>query len=652
MSILGVPTYFLFLSPALSAFFLFFLGNGSIYGWWTLFIELRNQDWHENFPCEINGFPLPLPNQKGNVLFVAITSMSVSKSSAPTSIAELDLSPISGKSYFQCERSWCEEFIYFLLVDRFHDSKSRKSHTGHQRSKGFATEETFYGGTLRGVKDHLDYIAGLGCTTIWLSPIFECNGDAYHGYDINNYLGIAPQFGTKDELIELVEAAHSYKLDGKPFPIRIVLDVVINHSGDNWAYPDDAAYEYNDDQQFDFGFWRREDRPIPTELRNPDFYHRKGQLKEEDWDNDPAKQNGDLFGLKDFNNDDTETGHQLLDILAKAHSYWIREADVDGFRIDAVKHMGAKACATFCSQVRQYAKTLGKNDFFIFGELAIPDDDVIDCYMGPQTTSRKHRGVVYGLDSVLDFRLSQNIDGQNPLRQILRGEISPQFLLERLQAQDEHSENRGEIGCHLITFLDNHDDFWQEGSARLGANASDAQIVGSVSYLLCALGIPCLYYGTEQGLSGGGSDLDLREAMFNHAHNGQNLLNTGSDIYRGISKIAHLVRDIPELHHGEMFFRAISENGVDFGIPEAPPYTLAFSRVLKQSEVLVAYNVTDEDRNDAILIDGDLHADGDVLCELVSGTPIKVETSPKGTRFVRLALKPQQFAILKAAHKN
>ena len=100
---------------------------------------------------------------------------------APTSLTQIDLSPLPGKSYFNCEREWREEFIYFLMTDRFQDSKARVPVTGAGRSVGVAAGNDFYGGTIAGVKNNLAYIAGLGCTAIWLSPVLEAN--SYHGYD-------------------------------------------------------------------------------------------------------------------------------------------------------------------------------------------------------------------------------------------------------------------------------------------------------------------------------------------------------------------------------------------------------------------------------------------------------------------------------------
>jgi glycosidase len=140
------------------------------------------------------------------------------------------------------------------MVDRFQDEIVPPVVAGADRCTGMSAPNSFYGGTIKGVTRNLGYIAGLGCTAIWLSPVFENNADAYHGYDINNYLRIDPHFGTKQDLIDLVEAAHGFKRNDQPFPIRIILDVVINHYGDNWHYPGGFLYFYSDDSMFDF--WR------------------------------------------------------------------------------------------------------------------------------------------------------------------------------------------------------------------------------------------------------------------------------------------------------------------------------------------------------------------------------------------------------------
>lgn len=563
-----------------------------------------------------------------------------------TSIKEIDLNPIRGKRYMSFTREWREEFIYFLLVDRFHDDSSRTPVKQSQRSLGVQAPDDFYGGTISGITRNLDYIAGLGCTAIWLSPIFENNPHAYHGYNINNYLNLDAHFGTKQDLIDLVEAAHNFQKDGLPFPIKIILDVVINHSGDNWEYVG-GPKQYSNNTRYDFGFWRRDDRPIPTELRDSECYHRRGSITGDGWDSYPENQFGDIVSLKDYANDDDPIGSEVINILIKAHCYWIREADVDGFRVDAVKHMNPLACSRFCSGIREYAYSLGKRGFFLFGELATPNDEVVDRYIGQNTSLEDGNNTMFfGLDSILDFRLAEGNSGNAGLRDVIKGFAGPETLFNRLEAQRERALNRGEIGRYLVTFLDNHDSFWQPGG-RFGADAPDEQIIAGIGYLLCSLGTACIYYGTEQGFQGKGNDEAIREAMFDVKIAGRNLLNPDCKIYRAISSIAEVMRTCEPLRFGRMYFRQISGDGVHFGFPFGTTYTLAVSRILYGREVLVAYNVSDQPRADSVIIDASLHDQGDKMTFLYGkdgNTP--VEQAPDGARFVRLELGPRQFVIL------
>jgi alpha-amylase len=566
----------------------------------------------------------------------------------PVSVKDIDLLPVPAKNYFNIDREWREEFIYFLLVDRFQDDTSRPTTTGVARSAGIATPNTFLGGNIKGVTRNLEYIAGLGCTAIWLSPVFENNPNAYHGYDTNNYLLIDPHFGTKEDLIELVDTAHNFQRNGRPYPIRIILDVVINHSGDNWFYQGGFRFFYFNDQIFPFGDFRRADRPVPVELRNRDWYHRRGEMR--DFDHAPENQHGDISGLKDYANDDDVIGSDVINTLIKSHCYWIREADIDGFRVDAVKHMGELACARFSSNIREYAYSLGKRNFFLFGEVASPSDDIYNRYIGQNTSKQDGNDTVFfGLNSVLDFRLAEGIFGDHdnaPLREVLKGHEGPQTLFNRIEAQRERALNRGEIGRYLVTFVDNHDSFWQP-SGRFGNDASDDQVIGAIGFLLCALGTASIYYGTEQGFSGHGGDNEIREAMFDKAAGGTSLLNRQCRIYQEISKISDVWRSQEALRFGRMYYRQISGNGIDFGLPFGSTYTLGFSRLLYAREVLVAYNVSDQQRHDKIIVDAKLHPEPSGMSFLYgrSGS-VPVESAPSGARFVQLDLDGHQFVIL------
>ena len=562
------------------------------------------------------------------------------------SLSEIDLSPIPGKHYWHCIREWREEFIYFMLVDRFHDDLERMPVSSPERSTGSGTSaqlRKFCGGTLNGITRHLDYIHELGCTALWLSPIFENNeapnrdSDKYHGYSIQNYLAVDPRFGTKEDLVELVDQAH--QLD-----MRVFLDVVANHSVDNWFYLGNEPKVYENGREHPFGGWRHPERPLPIELRNPNYYGRKGEIR--NWDDQPETQDGDFFSLKGFKNDESPDGLALQEYLIKAHCYWMREADIDGFRMDAVKHIGELAIARFSSTIREYAYILGKRWFLLFGEL-VAGDAAASRYIGPNTpTQLGNKTVYYGLNSVLDFPLYWTLPA------VIKGMQPPANLINRYEALRENALNRGELGRYLITFIDNHDQIGTDYKRRFAAGAHDKQVIAGIGYLLSALGTPCIYYGTEQGFSGeGAGDEYIREAMFDLDDKRRNSLNQQCSIYEEIAKIAQVNQREAALKFGRMYFREISGNGIDFGLPQGHPCTLAFSRILAQEEVVIAYNTsTSESRNDFIIVDNRIHKKGEAMRFLYGGKgTVEVLSHPdpgNESLFVRLELEPMQFVII------
>jgi glycosidase len=562
------------------------------------------------------------------------------------SVYDLDLSPPFGKEYFNCSRELREEFIYFLLVDRFSDGTPRTPVASSERSQGSGTEQQlgrFCGGKLKGITQNLGYIRDLGCSAIWLSPIFENNGapdpnsDKYHGYSIQNYLAIDPRFGTEQDLVSLVAEAHKKDM-------RVFLDVVLNHSGDNWQYPNDDAYYYWQDWQYPLGKFRLGNRPLPKELQNERFYHRRGQIR--NWDADPEFQRGDFFSLKDFNNDETPDGVALIDVMIRSHCYWIKQTDVDGFRLDAVKHMGAGCVGRFCSAVYEYARLLGKRNFVTFGEL-IATDNAINRYVGPNTAFGDKQNLYTGMTSVLDFPLSF------VLPNVIKGLAPPSQLVQRYDALRDHALTRGELGRYLVTFLDNHDAVGMDPKRRFGADAPDDQIIAGVGTLMCLLGASCIYYGTEQGFSGkGSSDANIREAMFDLNNPGRSLLNQNCRIYKQIAEIAKQFSTLRELKYGRIYFREISGNGYDFGLPQGQPCTLAFSRLLADSEVLVAYNTSVTDaRNDYVVVDSLIQSKHSSMRVLYSNRRAAGGNIPlrkdAGTCSVQLSLQPMEFVILR-----
>ena len=108
--------------------------------------------------------------------------------------------------------------------------------------------------------------------------------------------------------------------------------------------------------------------------------------------------------------------------------------------------------------------------------------------------------------------------------------------------------------------------------------------------------------------------------MFSLDDPSKSLLNPECAIYRGMADIARLNRKLEALRFGRMYFREISGNGVDFGLPQGHPCTLAFSRILADQEVLVAYNTsTTESRSDYVIVDNTIQKVGACLDYLYGG---------------------------------
>jgi glycosidase len=180
------------------------------------------------------------------------------------------------------------------------------------------------------------------------------------------------------------------------------------------------------------------------------------------------------------------------------------------------------------------------------------------------------------------------------------------------------------------------------------------QAVLAIGYLLCNMGIPCVYYGTEQGFDGGGdNDLYVREAMFGGQWGafdttGVQFFNADHPIYRDIARIAAIRAQENTLRYVREYFREISGDAEHFGHPIDGHCTLAFSRVLDVEEMLVCMNLDMQERSDAIALDARLNPPGRVMCDLLrDGVTYTVEEAANGTAFVRVPLPSHEMTILK-----
>ena len=533
---------------------------------------------------------------------------------APQSVTQLDVVPRA--AVHPSPNDWRDQFIYFLLVDRFDDNAAGTPAyvPGQAPPPADAVRRNrFQGGTLKGVTRRLDYIRDLGCTAVWLSPILKNRGDldtSYHGYGIQDFLQVDPRFGSLEDLRELTRAAHERGL-------YVILDVVLNHTGDVWSYPGGHPYYYHRGEQFPFGQWREtdpapghqlDDAVWPLELQRAEAFKRRGEIR--NWYDPVESRDGDFLSLKELDLPRPE----VLDALIKVYRYWISAADLDGFRIDTVKHMEDSATAILCNALREYAQRIGKHRFFLFGEI-VADDHTIQRYLGRNSRIEGTNERFPSLDAALDFPLYFSLE------EVIKGLANPALLRARYDAFHQVYTDHGEAGRMFVTFVDNHDQMSRPYRRFLHGNPYPRQALLAIGYLLTSQGVPCIYYGTEQGFDGGGADDSyVRECMFGASWGafnsaGRHFFNPEHEIYRGIRAIADVRRREPALRYGRQYFREISGDGAHFGHPLDGRCTLAYSRVLDTEEILVALNLTEQPRSECVTVDRHLSSPGQTLVD-------------------------------------
>jgi glycosidase len=564
------------------------------------------------------------------------------------SLTELDFN--SPDNVFPSPPDWRDLFIYFLLVDRFDNNQNNTpvyDPAGTPRGRNAEQGKVFQGGNLKGVLRRLDYIEGLGVNAIWLSPVFKNRtefNDSYHGYGIQDFLEVDKRFGSAKDLRDLVQHAHARGL-------YVILDVIINHTGDNWAYPGDHPYYYWKDAPgpFEFGRWREgdpapglqgDDAVWPEELQRPECYKRRGQIR--DWQDPGEAVNGDFLSLKELDINRPE----VLDALIKVYKYWIAFADVDGYRLDTVKHVESGATAIFCNAIREYAKRIGKQNFFIFGEV-VADDLTLERYIGRNSRIEGTTERFPSLDACLDFPL------YFVLEEAIKGFSNPAVLRERYERFQTLYADHGAAGQYFVTFVDNHDQMARPYRRFMRGNPYTQQAILAIGYLLTSRGVPCIYYGTEQGFDGGGDrDHEVRECMFGGqwgAFNttGHHFFNTAHPIYQAIAEIAGLRKSEPALRYGRQYFREISGNGSDFGHPLDGRCTLAYSRILDDTEILVVLNLDSQPRQDYVTVDLHLNPQGHTLTRLLMPEQ-KLSVERCGARHaIKVPLQGHEMALFK-----
>lgn len=507
---------------------------------------------------------------------------------------------------FPSPEDWRDRAIYFLLVDRFNNPDETRVPPSFEE-----VTNTALGGTFKGITSRLDYLKSLGMGAIWLTPVFRNTKDSIHGYSIQDFLNVDPRFGTEADLNELIDQAHARG-------IYIIFDIVINHAGDVFSYTgaEDEAYGYKN-EPYDI-LWRKGDgtphpgwrvapRDIsaddpdltqdaavfPDEIRVNDYFRRCGKMGADE-------KKGDFASLKEFKTEFTEyknfrTYYPVRDLLIKIHQYIIAKFDIDGYRIDTIKHIERDFSLVFGNAMREFALSIGKKNFMTFGEAKSGDEKVLAAYTGRYASDPDGQ---IGLDSTLDFPLMWTLQG------VCKGFSPPaalaglyEYRKSLLKGETEGGKvlisSHGEASRFYVTFIDNHDEKSRYRHCPRDNDINvpypfDGQVFIALACLFTLQGIPCLYYGTEQGLRGaGGEDWCVREPLWGKPGGG---FNTNLLFFKEIQQLGAVRAEYPALRYGRQYFRPVSGNGNEFGLSPWPGGIISFSRILNDTEIVILAN--------------------------------------------------------------
>jgi len=548
----------------------------------------------------------------------------------------------SNGTAFPSPVDWRDVWIYFIFLDRFNNPQQAPKYPWNQVCN------KRQGGSFKGVTAQLDYLQTLGCGAIWLTPVVknahpeDWDGN-YHGYGAQDFLNIDERFasdGTREtaevELEELVSQAHAKG-------IYVILDIVINHAGRVFdylmngqtvvAFSSEAAMnaplgsEPPIEWLNGFGYPRADwettipagqtlsadDAVYPEELRNQLFFRRRGSTISHQVPRDSsgvpipdAFVHGDFDSLRQLvvEYDASVAGQEalrrkfgknpVLSILVHSYSYLIARYGFDGFRIDTVKYVHPQMIEYFGNAIREFALSVGKKNFFTFGEI-YDDEYTIDAFVGRNGARSSTDPSSFGIDAALDFPLFYKLPA------VAKG-FAPVETLRKVFEDRKESEKKnnllsshGEAGRYFVSFLDNHDQ-----KQRFNHPLSDQhQIILGFAIMFCLQGIPSCYYGGEQGLDGtktsdGKTDLDRSDACTREALWGKQPLafDPQAPIFLALKQLGDCRKNLPALRFGRLYFREVSGNGQDFGHSSGAGGIVAFSRILGDVEVSIVANTS------------------------------------------------------------
>ena len=353
------------------------------------------------------------------------------------------------------------DVLYLIMPDRFSDGKPENDVIKGMRENKVDRNEQYgrHGGDLKGIENHLDYIADLGVTAIWLNPTQEndMTEGSYHGYAITDHYQIDRRFGSNEEFKRLTDAAHDAHL-------KVVMDMIFNHCGSE-------HYLFRDKPQADWFNFRSE--YVQTSYKTVSVM----DVHASEYEKKIATDGWFTQQMPDLN----QRNRHVARFLIQSSIWWIEYAGINGIRQDTHPYADYDFMAEWCKEVMEEYP-----NFNIVGETWL-NSNVLIAYW--QRNSRLAAPKNSNLPCVMDF----------PLTMLMNKAFDEEttdwggglFSLYDYLSQDLVYEDP----MNLLIFLDNHD------TSRYCKNEEDTKNLDrykqAMTFLLTTRGIPQIYYGTE-----------------------------------------------------------------------------------------------------------------------------------------------------------
>ncbi len=374
---------------------------------------------------------------------------------------------------------WVSETVWYqLFVERFANGSLANDppHTKPWQPQAHPSRTDFYGGDLQGVLDHLDDLEALGVNGLYFGPLFAAPSN--HKYDTSDYYQIDPAFGDKALFAKVVQAAHDRGM-------RVMLDAVFNHLGQTALPWQDVLAN---GQRSRFAAWfHLHDWPL-TPYRDPSKNEGRPQY--------------DTFGFEATMPKLNTANPEVQDYLLAIATYWVKTFGIDAWRLDVANEIDHHFWRRFKAEMIAL-----RPDFYVLGEVW-------------QSGQPWLNGGEF--DGVMNYQFTRPI-----LQHFLEGQLTPEALCAQLI--DHLMQARDVTNSAQLNLLDSHD----TPRVMTIANGDRNAVVQALAFTFMQVGAPCLYYGTEMGMTGG-ADPDNRKPMdWTRLH---------GELWRQVAALVHLRR--------------------------------------------------------------------------------------------------------------